>query len=154
MTGMIWPSQSRTVNGIFDQLTPMALKMFSSEHQTDSNLLEVSKIACAILQISNAYKPSCKKSSVWCAGNIQTLSSSTLLVPIISDVPAGNRITDFQCEHIEADTIIFFIYSQIRKSGVQTTVVIAAEDTDVLVLAAYVANTVDGILTIKRNRIS
>ena len=39
------------------------------------------------------------------------------------------------------------MYSQIRKSGVQTTVVIDAEDTDVLVLAAYVANTVDRILT-------
>ena len=54
-------------------------------------------------------------------------------------------------EHIQAD-ILFFIYSQIRKSGVQTTVVIDAEDTDVLVLAACVANTVDGILTIKRKQ--
>ena len=67
-------------------------------------------------------------------------------------LPAGNRITDFQCEHIEADTILFFIYSQIRKSGVQTTVVIDAEDTDVLVIAVYVGNTVDGILTIKRKQ--
>ena len=43
------------------------------------------QVYCAILQVSNAYKPSCTTSSVWCAGDIQTLSSSTLLVPIVSD---------------------------------------------------------------------
>ncbi len=68
------------------------------------------------------------------------------------ELPAGNRIANFECEHIEAGTILFFIYSQIRKSGVQTVVVLDAEDTDVLVLSAYVANTVDGVLAIRRNQ--
>ena len=51
--------------------------------------------------------------------------------------------------NIEAGTIIFFIYSEIRKSGILDPVVIDAEDTDVVVLSAFVAHNTDGILAIK-----
>ena len=58
------------------------------------------------------------------------------------------RIEDFECEHIEADTIIFYIYSQTRKAGIMDAVVIDAEDTDVVVLSFYVAHKTKGILAI------
>jgi len=54
--------------------------------------------------------------------------------------------------NIETDTIIFFIYSQIRKYGILDPVVIDAEDTDVVVLSAFVAHNTDGILAIKRKK--
>ena len=59
-------------------------------------------------------------------------------------------ISEYQCCHIEADTVIFYIYSQIRKSGVTDAIVIDAEDTDVIVLAAHVSHKIEGILGIKR----
>ena len=42
-----------------------------------------------------------------------------------------------ECHHIEADTILFYIYSQIRKKDAVTPIVI-----DVLVLAAHIAHKV------------
>ena len=51
---------------------------------------------------------------------------------------------------MEADTILFYIYSQLRKYGIEDAVVIDAEDTDVVVLAAYVAHHVEGNLYLKR----
>ena len=60
------------------------------------------------------------------------------------------RIADYECEHIEADTIIFYIYSQIRQSGINDLVVIDDEDPDVVVLSAYVAHMINGPLAIKR----
>ena len=51
---------------------------------------------------------------------------------------------------MEADTILFYIYSQLRKYGIEDAVVIYAEDTDVVVLAAYVAYHVKGNLYLKR----
>ena len=64
----------------------------------------------------------------------------------------GSRITDFECEHTEADTIMFYIYSQIRRIDIHSLVVIDTEDTDVIVLAAYVAHNVDGVLAMKRRQ--
>ena len=46
--------------------------------------------------------------------------------------------------------MIFYIYSQIRKSGVTDAIVIDAEDTDVIVLAVHVSHKIEGILGIKR----
>ena len=34
------------------------------------------------------------------------------------NLSSGDRCKEFECHHIEADTIIFFIYSHIRKSGI------------------------------------
>ena len=55
------------------------------------------------------------------------------------DLSAENedaQITEFQCYYIEADTILLYIYSQLRKNGINDAVVIDAEDIDVIVLAA------------------
>ncbi|KAK4322236.1 hypothetical protein Pmani_007032 [Petrolisthes manimaculis] len=67
-------------------------------------------------------------------------------------MPDGNRCGNYECDHIEADTVIFFVYSKIRRSGIQTLVIIDAEDTDILVVSTYVANTIDGDLAIKRKQ--
>ena len=50
----------------------------------------------------------------------------------------------------EGRIILFFIYSQLRKSGVSDAVVIDAEDTDVVVLASYVAHQIEGPLGLKK----
>ena len=56
------------------------------------------------------------------------------------DMSTDKEMCELTCLHMEADTILFFIYSQLRKSGVSDAVVIDAEDTDVVVLASYVAH--------------
>ena len=48
------------------------------------------------------------------------------------------------------DTILLYIYSQLRNYGVEDAVVIDADDTDVMVLAAYVALQIKGTLCIKK----
>ena len=71
------------------------------------------------------------------------------------DLSAENedaQIKEFQCYHIEADTILLYIYSQLRKNGINDVVAIDAEDTDVIVLAAYVALQINGDLGIKKKR--
>ena len=69
------------------------------------------------------------------------------------DLSAENedaQIKKFQCYHIEADTILLYIFSQLRKNGINDAVVIDAEDTDVIVLAVYVAHQINGDLGIKK----
>ena len=69
------------------------------------------------------------------------------------DLSAENedaQIKEFQCYHIEADTILLYIYSQLRKNGIIDAVVIDAEDTDLIVLAANVAHQINGDLGIKK----
>ena len=68
------------------------------------------------------------------------------------DLATNEELRDFTCQHMEADTIMLFIYSQLRKSGILDAVVIDAEDTDVLVLASYRAHQVEGVLGLKRKR--
>ena len=65
------------------------------------------------------------------------------------NISTGERIEDFECEHYEADTILFYIYSQMLKAGLQDPVVIDAEDTDVNVLGAYVSQRTNGVLAIE-----
>ena len=62
------------------------------------------------------------------------------------------RVEQFECIKSEADQILFFIYSQIRQAGINDTVVIDAEDTDVIVLSAWVAHEVDGNLGVKSKK--
>ena len=52
--------------------------------------------------------------------------------------------------YMEADTVLFFIYSLLRKSGVSDAVMIDDEDTDVVVLASYVAHQIERPLGLKR----
>ena len=46
-------------------------------------------------------------------------------------------MADYECLHIEADTILLYV-------------VLDAEDTDVVVLSAYVSHKIDGTLAIMR----
>ena len=66
------------------------------------------------------------------------------------NISSGERMEEFECSHIEADTIMFYIYSQIRKAGKMETVMIDAEDTDVVILSAYVAHQLEATLAIRR----
>ena len=64
----------------------------------------------------------------------------------------NEQVYDYQCSHVEADSILLYIYLQLRRKGDQSPVVIDAEDTDVVVLAVYVAHTTDGILALEGKR--
>ena len=69
------------------------------------------------------------------------------------DLSAENedaQIKEFQCYHIEADTILLYIYSQLKKNGINDAVVIDADDTDVIVLAVHVAHQINGDLGMKK----
>ena len=70
------------------------------------------------------------------------------------DMSTDKVLCELPCLHMKADTIPLFIYSQLRKSGVSDAVVIDAEDTDVVVLASYVAHQIEGPLGLKRKTIS
>jgi hypothetical protein len=58
----------------------------------------------------------------------------------------------FANDHIEADTSIFYVVSQLRQLESQSQIVIDSEDMDVVVLSAHVAHIVDGQLAIKRKK--
>ena len=62
------------------------------------------------------------------------------------------RVPALECLHTEADIITFYIYSKLRLKGSTAPVIIDAEDTDIIVLSAYVSHHVDGTLGIKRNK--
>ena len=47
---------------------------------------------------------------------------------------------------MEVDTIIFYIYAKLREKGELRTVIIDAEDTNVVALAAHVAHEIPGVL--------
>lgn len=68
------------------------------------------------------------------------------------DLSTDVELDELTCKHMEADTIMFYIYSQLRNSGVSDAVVIDAEDTDVIVLASYVAHQIEGTLGLKRKK--
>ncbi len=68
------------------------------------------------------------------------------------DLSTEEELDSLTCQHMEADTILMYIYSQLRKSGLKEAVVIDAEDTDVVVLASYVAQQIEGVLGIKRKK--
>ena len=55
-------------------------------------------------------------------------------------------------EYRATDTILLYIHSQLRKSGVQYAFFINVEDTDVLVLVSYVAHQLEGMLGLKRKK--
>ena len=70
-----------------------------------------------------------------------------------TDITAPNRnVQAYKCQKIEADNAIFYVYDQIRKSGDATPVVIEAEDTDVLITAAFVTTKICGVLGIKMKK--
>ena len=44
------------------------------------------------------------------------------------DLQTGGSLVEFECGHIEADTIIFYIYSQLGYTGNMQVTIIDAED--------------------------
>ena len=59
-------------------------------------------------------------------------------------------VHEFECHHMETDTIIYFIYTQLRKQDYRNTVVIDSQDTDVIALSVYVSHEVEGTLALLR----
>ena len=62
------------------------------------------------------------------------------------NLSTGAKMADYECLHIEADTILLYMYSQLRKSGLRDVVVLDAEDTDVPTCIA----TASGLLALGR----
>ena len=58
----------------------------------------------------------------------------------------GQRKEYVECHHMEADTIIFYIYAKLKEKGELITVIIVVEYTNVVVLAAHVAHEIPGVL--------
>ena len=68
-----------------------------------------------------------------------------------SNLATGEQYPNISCDQAEADTIIFYVYSQLRSCHQYLgPVVIDSEDTDVYVQAAYVSQHVPGKLYMKR----
>ena len=84
--------------------------------------------------------------------SLQCISEKTFIYSVREqcwDISSGEEVEEFTCQHMEADTILFYIYSQLQKYGIEDAVVIDTEETDVVVLAAYVAHHVEGNLYLK-----
>ena len=62
-----------------------------------------------------------------------------------TDLGDGNEISELCGSHAEADTMMIFIYSQLRAHGLEKLVVIDSEDTDVYVQSAFVAHKLSGL---------
>ena len=70
------------------------------------------------------------------------------------DLKTGLNISNYECHHQEADTIFFFIVHALRKTGYDDTIVIDAEDADVIALSSFVANKENGLLGIRRKKLT
>ena len=57
----------------------------------------------------------------------------------------GQRKKYLECYHKQADTVIFYIYAKQREEEELRTVIIDAEDTDVVILAAHAAHEIPGV---------
>ena len=69
-----------------------------------------------------------------------------------SDLFTDRGIVELTWQHMEADNILLYIYSQLKRSRVKDAVVIDAEDTDLLVLVSYVAHEIEGMLGLKERK--
>ena len=70
------------------------------------------------------------------------------------DLKTGINIPSYECYHQEADTIVFYIIHAIRQTGNHNTIIIDAEDTDVIVLSSLVSHIESGVLGIRRKKSS
>ena len=70
------------------------------------------------------------------------------------DLKTGINIPSYECYHQEADTILFYIIHAIRQTGNHNTIIIDAEDTDVIVLSSLVSHIESGVLGIRRKKSS
>ena len=64
----------------------------------------------------------------------------------------GNRGNEFECEITEVDIILFYVANVSRTQGFTGTIIIDAEDTDVVVQACFVAHGSIGTLGIKKKK--
>ena len=65
---------------------------------------------------------------------------------------SGSKMPDYECNHQEADTIIFYLSTVLRKNSFENTIVIDAEDTDVIALSAYASREHDLNLGIRKKK--
>ena len=70
------------------------------------------------------------------------------------DLKTGINIPSYECYHQEADTILFCMIHAIRQRGNHNTIIIDAEDTDVIVLSSSVSHIESGVLGIRRKKSS
>ena len=60
----------------------------------------------------------------------------------------GINIPSYECYHQETDRILFYIIHAIRQRGNHNTIIIDAEDTDVIFLSSLVSHRKSGVLGI------
>ena len=68
------------------------------------------------------------------------------------DLKTGTKLPSYECNHQEADTIMFFIIHALRQVGNDSTIVIDAEDTDVIALSYFASHQENGVLGIRRKK--
>ena len=68
------------------------------------------------------------------------------------DLKTGLNIQTYQCHHQEVDAVLFFIVHALRKLGYDDTVIIDAEETDVITLSSFVANKENELFGIRRKK--
>ena len=82
----------------------------------------------------------------------QSYPKKSLFIQCKGRPKTGLNISTFECHHQEADTILFFIVHALRKTGYDETIIIDAEDTEVIALSWFVANKGNGLLGIKSKK--
>ena len=86
--------------------------------------------------------------------NSAKITSTEIIYGVVGST-TKNLTTDkivsaLSCDHAEADTAMFTIYSVLRSEGYTKAVVLDTEDTDNYVQAAYVAQMTSGLTLLKR----
>ena len=64
------------------------------------------------------------------------------------DLKTGINIPSYECYHQEADRILFYIIHAIRQRGNHNTIIIDAEDMDVIILTSLVSHIKSAVLGI------
>ena len=64
------------------------------------------------------------------------------------DLKTGINIPSYECYHQEADRILFYIIHAIRQRGNHNTIIIDAEDMDVIILTSLVSHIKSAVLDI------
>ena len=70
------------------------------------------------------------------------------------DLKTGINIPSYECYHQEADTFLFYVIHSIGQTGNHNTIIIDAEDADVIVLSSLVSHIESEVLGIRRKKSS
>jgi len=148
-----WPRTVNTIGGNHPKHTAITRKSCTWRAKQNSHLQGTLATCLATKQTSIGYRDSSEE--------FEQLAQVKHGINFVYSVrqtcwnlSTRDRCKEFECHHIEADTITFYIYSQVPKSGVLDPVLIDAEDTVIVVLSAFVAQNTEGILAIKHKRVS